>query len=71
MLIGSPVIRPSKDRLRNLALDYEDTIQNATADFGISPAFVLAVIIVESGGRMDAVGYANAGGLMQLIRATA
>ena len=54
-----------------LSILNEDEIQNATADFGISPAFVLAVIIVESGGRVEAVSHANAGGLMQLIPATA
>jgi soluble lytic murein transglycosylase-like protein len=37
----------------------------------VSPALVLAVIGIESGGRVDAVSTAGAIGLMQLIPATA
>ena len=37
----------------------------------MSPAFVLAVIAIESAGQTDAVSHAGAVGLMQLIPATA
>jgi len=37
----------------------------------VSPALALAVIAVESAGRVDAVSSAGAGGLMQLMPATA
>lgn len=37
----------------------------------VSPALILSVIAVESGGRVDAVSGAGAEGLMQLIPATA
>jgi soluble lytic murein transglycosylase-like protein len=37
----------------------------------VSPALVLAVIAVESSGRVDAVSHKGAQGLMQLIPATA
>ena len=37
----------------------------------VSPALVLAVMAVESGGRVDAVSRAGAQGLMQLMPATA
>ena len=46
-------------------------ILRATIGTEISPALVLAVISVESGGRTDAVSGAGAQGLMQLIPATA
>jgi len=46
-------------------------ILKATIDKDVSPALVLAVISVESAGRIDAVSSAGAQGLMQLIPATA
>src|SRR5690606_29429372 len=44
---------------------------SATVGTRISPAFALAVISVESGGRIDALSRAGAQGLMQLMPATA
>ncbi|HMO73684.1 MAG TPA: lytic transglycosylase domain-containing protein, partial [Paracoccaceae bacterium] len=43
----------------------------ATIGTQVSPALVLAVIGIESAGRVDAVSHAGAVGLMQLIPATA
>lgn len=46
-------------------------ILGATINTEVSPALALAVIAVESAGRVDAVSHAGAQGLMQLIPATA
>lgn len=46
-------------------------ILKATVGTQVSPALALAVISVESGGRVDAVSSAGAQGLMQLMPATA
>jgi soluble lytic murein transglycosylase-like protein len=46
-------------------------ILQATIGTQVSPALVLAIISVESGGRVDAQSGAGAQGLMQLIPATA
>jgi hypothetical protein len=46
-------------------------ILKATLDTNVSPALVLAVMGVESGGNPEAVSSAGAVGLMQLIPATA
>lgn len=46
-------------------------IRAAAARSDVSPALVLAVIAVESSGRADAVSKVGAGGLMQLMPATA
>lgn len=46
-------------------------ILKSTIGTDVSPAFVLAVISVESAGRVDAESHAGAQGLMQLIPATA
>lgn len=46
-------------------------ILSATIGTRVSPALALAVISVESGGRVNAVSHAGASGLMQLMPATA
>lgn len=46
-------------------------ILRTTVGTRVSPALVVAVIAVESGGRADAVSRAGAAGLMQLMPATA
>ena len=46
-------------------------ILTSTIGTNVSPAFVLAVIAIESAGQTDAVSHAGAVGLMQLIPATA
>ena len=55
----------------NLAKTYGTDILLATLNKDVSPAFVLAVIGVESHGVVDAASSADAVGLMQLIPETA
>ncbi|KAB7613476.1 lytic transglycosylase domain-containing protein [Amylibacter sp. SFDW26] len=64
-------IAPSLESMRKLVKSYGPQIMVATLDKKISPAFVLAVIGVESAGRVDVVSSAGAVGLMQLIPETA
>jgi len=54
-----------------LAQQYGTEILKATIGTNVSPALVLAVISIESGGRVDAISPKGAAGLMQLIPATA
>lgn len=65
--IDSPRLQGLQDIARTRGAD----ILRATVGTEVSPALVLAVIAVESGGRADAVSGAGAGGLMQLMPATA
>jgi soluble lytic murein transglycosylase-like protein len=65
------VPQPRLQHLQSIANDHGATILQATVDTQISPALVLALISVESGGRSDAQSSAGATGLMQLIGATA
>lgn len=62
---------PNIGHMQKLAQTHGSNILLATLGKDISPAFVLAVIGVESGGRADAVSSAGAVGLMQLIPDTA
>jgi hypothetical protein len=64
-------LSPSLSVMRNLATSYGTEILLATLNKDISPALVLAVIGVESAGKMNVVSSAGAVGLMQLIPATA
>ncbi|RVV98521.1 lytic transglycosylase domain-containing protein [Mesobaculum littorinae] len=68
---GTPVAGPRLETLRKIADAYGADILKATIGTRVSPAFALAVISVESGGRHDAVSHAGARGLMQLMPATA
>ena len=62
---------PRLQSLREIADRHGADILMATVGTRISPAFALAVISVESGGRTDALSRAGAQGLMQLMPATA
>ncbi len=62
---------PRLQTLRRIAESHGIDILTATIGTDVSPALVLAVISVESAGRVDAVSHAGAEGLMQLIPATA
>ncbi|WP_420861087.1 lytic transglycosylase domain-containing protein [Algirhabdus cladophorae] len=62
---------PRLQGLQGIAANHGIDILIATIGKNISPAMVLAVISVESGGRADAVSSAGAQGLMQLMPATA
>ncbi len=64
-------LSPNIGHMQSLADKYGGSILLATLGKNVSPAFVLAVIGVESAGRADAVSGAGAVGLMQLIPDTA
>ncbi len=65
------VSTPRLQTLQNIAKAHNASILGSTVGTQISPALVLAVIAVESGGRIDAESGAGAQGLMQLMPATA
>lgn len=68
---GAVVRAPRMQAMQQMADAWGTEILKATIGTEVSPALVLAVISVESGGRSDAVSSAGATGLMQLIPATA
>ncbi len=68
---GSAVAAPRLQALQTLAETHGTDILKATLDTNVSPALVLAVMGIESSGKVDAVSSAGAVGLMQLIPATA
>jgi len=68
---GAAVRAPRLQHLQDIASAHGTTILKATIGTQVSPALVLAVIGIESAGRVDAVSSAGAEGLMQLIPATA
>ncbi|WP_319824560.1 lytic transglycosylase domain-containing protein [Thalassovita sp.] len=68
---GEGVNAPQLQALMTIARARNADLLLNTVGTGVSPALVLAVIAVESGGRADAVSKAGAAGLMQLIPATA
>jgi soluble lytic murein transglycosylase-like protein len=68
---GASVRAPRMQHMQDVAGKYGTEILKATIGTSVSPAFVLAVIGIESAGRPEAVSSAGATGLMQLIPATA
>lgn len=68
---GASVRAPRLQQMQEVASKYGTEILKATIGTSVSPAFVLAVIGIESAGRPEAVSSAGAQGLMQLIPATA
>ncbi|NEY91628.1 lytic transglycosylase domain-containing protein [Tabrizicola oligotrophica] len=68
---GAQVAAPRMQHMQQIANTYGVEILKATIGTEVSPALVLAVIGIESGGRHEAVSSAGATGLMQLIPATA
>ena len=50
---------------------YDEIILKAASDYGIDPAVIKAVIMAESGFNPQAISYAGAQGLMQLMPRTA
>ena len=52
-------------------LRYEDTIREVSAEHGLEPTFVAAVVYTESRFRPDAKSHKGAYGLMQLLPETA
>lgn len=51
-------------------VEYEDLIRKYSADNGLEPAYVAAVVLAESSYRPDAVSSVNAQGLMQILPST-
>ncbi len=68
---GTMVAAPRLQQMQQMAQAHGPEILQATIGTEVSPALVLAVMGIESGGRADAVSGAGAVGLMQLIPATA
>lgn len=68
---SSKVPAPRLQRMQDIARANGVNILRSTIGTQVSPALVLAVITVESSGRVDAVSGAGAQGLMQLMPATA
>ncbi len=68
---GSAVPGPRLIHLHRIAENHGAEMLRATVGTRVSPALVLAVISIESAGRIDAVSHKGASGLMQLIPATA
>ncbi len=68
---NSAVQAPRLQHLHDIARAHGIDILSQTIGTQVSPALVLAVISVESAGRVDAVSSAGAAGLMQLMPATA
>lgn len=68
---GQVVAPPGLQRLQTIADAHGAEILQATVGTNVSPAFVLAVIAVESSGRANAQSSAGAAGLMQLMPDTA
>lgn len=68
---GKSVPAPRLQSLQDIASAHGLSILRETVGTTVSPALVLAVISVESAGRVDAVSSAGAQGLMQLMPATA
>jgi hypothetical protein len=68
---GETVAAPRLQTLQNIAQTHGSTILQATIGTKVSPALVLAVIGIESGGQSDAESHAGAQGLMQLMPGTA
>ena len=68
---GQAVPAPRLEAMQSIASQHGTTILLETLNKKISPAFVLALISVESGGRTAAESNKGAQGLMQLIPDTA
>ena len=68
---GQGIAGPRLQDLQTIANQYGGDILMSTVGTRISPALALAVISVESSGRIDAQSSAGAQGLMQLMPATA
>lgn len=68
---GQAAPEPRLDTLMRISQEHGIDILRATVGTQVSPALVLAVISVESGGRSDAQSHAGAAGLMQLMPGTA
>ncbi len=68
---GGGVAGPRLQSIQEIARAEGQNILSATIGTNVSPALVLAMISVESGGRTDAVSNKGAQGVMQLMPDTA
>ncbi|CTQ33851.1 lytic transglycosylase domain-containing protein [Jannaschia rubra] len=68
---GSGIAAPTLNQLQGIARVHGREILARSVGTRVSPALVLALISVESGGRVTAVSNKGATGLMQIIPATA
>ncbi|NNE86704.1 MAG: lytic transglycosylase domain-containing protein [Silicimonas sp.] len=68
---ASKIGAPRLQTLQRIVNAHGVDILTSTIGTDVSPAFVLAVIAVESAGQTEAVSHAGATGLMQLMPATA
>lgn len=68
---GSGIAAPALSHMQAIARSHGPEILARSVGTRVSPALVLALISVESAGRVDAVSHKGATGLMQLIPATA
>ena len=68
---GGAVPAPRLQSLQDIAQTHGLDILRATVGTKVSPALVLAIISVESGGKLQAESHAGAQGLMQLMPDTA
>ncbi len=69
--IGGGVAAPRLADMQQIVQTHGIDILRATIGTQVSPALILAVIAIESGGQADAVSGAGAQGLMQLMPNTA
>lgn len=56
--------------LTTYPVEYQEQIRRYSADNGLDPAYVAAVVLAESSYRTDAVSSVNAQGLMQILPET-
>ena len=61
----------SEAGIQQIGLRFGSAVTEATRGRNVSPALILAIIMIESSGRSDAVSPAGAAGLMQLMPQTA
>jgi soluble lytic murein transglycosylase len=73
LLAVLPLILQAPDAVRRTVypLRYEETIRDVSAEHGLEPTFVAAVVYTESRFRPDAKSHQGAYGLMQLLPETA
>jgi soluble lytic murein transglycosylase-like protein len=68
---GNSIAAPRLQTLQDIAQTHGLTILRETVGTDVSPALVLALISIESAGKVSAESHAGAVGLMQLMPATA